>query len=48
VTHNHPPGELDDLVDDSDRWVGRMSAAPTDVLAALGLSYDCSSVSMAA
>ncbi len=48
VTHNHTRGELDDLVDDSDRWLQRMAAVPAAVLAALGLPAARSSVSMAA
>ena len=48
VTHNHTRGELDDLIDDSDRWLERMAATPDAVLAALGLPSACSSVSMAA
>jgi DDE superfamily endonuclease len=48
VTHNHTRGELDDLVDDSDRWLERMAAAPAAVLTALGLPAARSYVSMAA
>jgi DDE superfamily endonuclease len=48
VTHNHTRGELDDLVDDSDRWLARMAAAPATVLTALGLPAARSYISMAA
>jgi hypothetical protein len=48
VTHNHTRGELDDLIDDSDRWLERMAATPAALLAALALPPACSPISMAA
>src|SRR5262249_40597474 len=48
VTHTHVRATLDELEADSDPWLARIAADPAAVLAALGLSRDCSILDMAA
>jgi hypothetical protein len=48
VTHNHTRASLAELTADSDAWLRQMAANPTAVLAAVGQSLACSTISMAA
>lgn len=48
VTHNHTRGILEELEDDSDRWLGRAAADPVGVLRMLGMPVDRLPISMAA